>query len=105
LVTAPIVKIQLNGHVDDLYALSLLFPEDACPDLYVVTQIIGAKDGLFDRVRNADRRETYVTGDGCLPLIETQKPKEAGWVAREIIAPLNVTGMSIHVGSSQPARA
>jgi hypothetical protein len=89
LVTAAIVKIQLDGHVDDLYALSLLFPKGACPDLHIVTQITGAKDGLFDRVRNADRRETYVTGDGCLPLIEARRPEEAGWVALEIIAPLN----------------
>jgi hypothetical protein len=77
LVTAAIVKIQLDGHVDDLYALSLLFTKDSCPDLHIVTQITGAKDGLFDRVRNADR------------LIEARRPNEAGWVALEIVAPLN----------------
>lgn len=88
-MTTPIVKIRLDGHVDDLYALSLLFPEGACPNLHIVTQIIGTKDGLFDRIHNADRRDTYVTGDGCLSIIETRKPREAGWVAMEIIAPLN----------------
>ncbi|MPZ41759.1 MAG: hypothetical protein GEU95_27720 [Rhizobiales bacterium] len=88
-MTAPAVKIKLDGHVDDLYALSLLFPEGAYPDFHIVTQIRGTKDGLLDRVRNADHRETYLTGDGCSPLIETRGPEEAGWVALEIIAPLN----------------
>jgi hypothetical protein len=84
-----IVKIKLDGHVDDLYTLSLLFPEGAYRDLHIVTQITGAKDGLFDRVQNASRRETYLTGIGCSPLIETRDPEEASWVALEIVAPLN----------------
>lgn len=84
-----VVKIQIEGHVDDLYAVSLLFPEGVYPDLHVVSGIKGAKDGLFDRVRNADLRETYVTGDGCLPIIEARGAQEASWIAREIIAPLN----------------
>ncbi|MDA9451091.1 hypothetical protein [Bradyrhizobium sp. CCBAU 21360] len=85
----PVVKIHVEGHVDDLYALSLLFPEGAYPDLRVVTGIAGAKDGFFDRVQNADLRETYVTGSGCLSLIGARTPREMGWIAREIIAPLN----------------
>lgn len=84
----PVVRIQVEGHVDDLYALSLLFPEGAYPDLHVVTGITGAKDGVLDRVQNVDQRETYVTGPGCLPIIEA-RPLEAGWIARQIIAPLN----------------
>jgi hypothetical protein len=89
LVSAPIVKINLDGHVDDLYALSLLFPKGAYPNLHIVTQITGAKDGLLDRVQNADSRETYLTGEGCLPLIGTRGSDEAFWVALEIISPLN----------------
>lgn len=85
----PIVKIQIEGHVDDLYALSLLFPEGACPDLHVVTGIKGAKEGLLDRVQNADCRLTYVTGERCLPIIGARGPREAGWIAGEIIAPFN----------------
>jgi hypothetical protein len=88
-VIDPVVKIAVEGHVDDLYALSLLFPKGACPDLHVVTAITGAKDGLLDRVQNADRRETFVTGNRCLSLIAARQPQEAGWIAREIIAPLN----------------
>jgi hypothetical protein len=37
MTTKPTVKIKLEGHVDDLYALSLLFPENAYPSLYIVT--------------------------------------------------------------------
>jgi hypothetical protein len=87
-VSEPVARIHIEGHVDDLYALSLLFPEGAYPDLHVVTAITGAKDGLLDRVQNADRRETYVTGQGCLPIIRARSP-QASWIAREIIAPLN----------------
>lgn len=88
-MTTPNVKINLDGHVDDLYALSLLFPKGVHPGLYVVTQITGAKDGLLDRAHNADRRETYLTGSKCLLLMEARGAEEAGWVALEIIAPLN----------------
>lgn len=87
-MSEPVVKIRVDGHVDDLYALSLLFPEGAYPDLHVVTAIKGAKDGLFDRVQNTDSRETHVTGQGCLPIIGARS-LEGGWIARAIIAPLN----------------
>ncbi|WP_157965013.1 hypothetical protein [Bordetella bronchiseptica] len=85
------IKINLEGHVDDLYALSLLFPKAVLPDLYIVTQISGSKDGQLDRVCNADCRETYLTGDGCLSLLkrERQTFEEMKWIAMEIIAPLN----------------
>lgn len=83
-----VVKIRVDGHVDDLYALSLLFPEGAYPDLHVVTAIHGTKDGVLDRVKNTDHLETYVTGHGCLPIIGAGF-LERGWIAREIIAPLN----------------
>jgi hypothetical protein len=83
------VKIFVHGHVDDLYALALLFPEGAYPQLHVVTQLKGEKDGPLDRVTDASDRQTFVTGAGCLPLLEKMHPISAGWVAREIIAPLN----------------
>ena len=83
------IKIYVEGHVDDLYALSLLFPEGAYPDLYVVTGISGHKDGLLDRIGDASQPATFVTGPGCLPLLEAKEYGAAGWVAREIIAPLN----------------
>ncbi|MGH0328230.1 hypothetical protein [Sinorhizobium meliloti] len=83
------VRIQIDGHADDLYALSLLFPEGAWPDLYVVTQIQGAKDRIFDRVTDDAARLTFVAGPGCLPLIETIGYLDCEAIAREIIAPLN----------------
>lgn len=89
LATRTTVKIALGGHVDDLYAISLLFPEGAYAGLHIVTAIIGAKDGPLDRVQNADSRETYLTGDGCLPLINAHDFGEAEWTAREILTPLN----------------
>lgn len=88
-MVAPIVKIMLDGHVDDLYALALLFPKGVLPGLFIVTHITGIKDGLLDRVQNADHRETYLTGDGCLSLIDAHGLEELLWEAREIIAPLN----------------
>jgi hypothetical protein len=88
-VIVPSVKIKLDGHIDDLYALSLLFRQGAYPDLHVVSRISGEKDGMLDRVRATDCRETYLTGNGCLPLINAQMPEEAGWIALQIIAPLN----------------
>lgn len=83
------VRIKVDGHVDDLYTLALLFPEGALPDLHVVTALTGAKDGLLDRVTGADTRDTYVTGPGCLVLFDASGCEEAGWIAREILAPLN----------------
>lgn len=83
------VNIFVDGHVDDLYALSLLFPEGAYPDLHVVSTIKGEKFGPLDRVTDASNRTTYVTGIGCLPLLEAQSYGAAEWVAREILAPLN----------------
>lgn len=83
------IKIHVAGHVDDLYALSLVFPDGAYPDLHVVTEIKGRNDGTLDRVSDADQRSTYVTGPGCMPLIEANHYGAASWVAREIIAPLN----------------
>lgn len=85
------IKIQLNGHVDDLYTLSLLFPKDVFPEFYVVTKISGGKDGLDERVFNADSRETYLAGDGCLLLATTKNrsAEEMKWAALEILAPLN----------------
>jgi hypothetical protein len=83
------VRIQVDGHVDDLYTLALLFPEGVLPDLYVVTSLTGAKDGSLDRVAGADTRDTYVTGSGCLALIDASGLEEAGWIAREVLAPLN----------------
>ncbi|GMO93540.1 hypothetical protein [Bradyrhizobium sp. TM239] len=87
-MSEPVVKIRVHGHVDDLYALSLLFPEGVYPDLHVVTAIEGTKDGVLDRVKNTDHQETHVTGPGCLPVIGARF-LERGWIAREIIAPLN----------------
>lgn len=60
------VKIILNWHVGDFYALSL-------PDLYVVKQISGLKDGLFSRLHKTDNRMTYLTGDRCLTLFNTKR--------------------------------
>jgi hypothetical protein len=88
-MTKTTVKFMLDGHVDDLYALSLLFSAGAHPDLHVVTQITGAKDGLLDRVQNADHRETYLTGDHCLWVFEARPLVEKRWAAMEILAPLN----------------
>ncbi len=92
LPTETTYKIHVDGHVDDLYALSLLFPEGATPDFYVVSMIQGEKDRVLDRVTNADDRETYVSGPSCAPLFDLfwQTPElERDQVAREIIAPLN----------------
>lgn len=83
------IRIYVEGHVDDLYALALLFPEGAYPGLHVVTNVTGYKDGSLDRAKVADNPETYVTGPACLPLVEARSYGAAGWVAREIIAPLN----------------
>jgi hypothetical protein len=88
-VRAPVIRIKLKGHVDDLYTLGLLFPEGAYQDLHVMTGITGEKSGTLDRVTGTQNRETYVTGDGCSPLSDYSGPEEAGWIAREIIAPLN----------------
>jgi hypothetical protein len=86
-VDEVVVRIYLEGHADDLYALSLLFSAGAHPDFQVHTVITGEKDGLFDRVVNAEKSETYVTGNGCLALAESHA--DAEWTAQEIIAPLN----------------
>jgi hypothetical protein len=67
----------------------LLFPPSVLPDLHVVTAIKGTKDGSLDRVTDAGNRETYVTGDGCLPLLEATGVDEPPWIAHEILAPLN----------------
>lgn len=83
------VKIFVDGHVDDLYALSLLFPADAYPGLVVITGLKGSKDGSMDRVSDATDRRTFITGEGCFPLAEAQNYGAASWVAREIISPLN----------------
>lgn len=83
------IKLFVEGHVDDLYALYLLFPEGAIEGLHVVTALKGQKDGPLDRVTDASDRKTYVTGDGCAPLLEANNYGAAGWVAREILAPLN----------------
>jgi hypothetical protein len=85
----PVIKIKVEAHVDDLYTLSLLFPHGVLSDLHVVTSISGTKEGSLDRVTDARDRETYVTGVGCLALLETTSADESGWVAREILAPLN----------------
>ena len=83
------VKIFLQGHLDDLYALSLVFRAGAHPEFEVRTEITGVKEGLFDRVQDAGRKSTWVTGVGCLPLARAPDPASAGWTARDIIAPLN----------------
>lgn len=83
------IKIFVDGHVDDLYALSLLFPIGAYPGLAVFTGLKGGKDGSMDRVSDATDRGTYVTGEGCVPLVEAHSYGAARWVAREIISPLN----------------
>lgn len=83
------VRLFLSGHPDDLYALSLLFPEGMHPDLVVRTSITGRKDGMFDRVEISTGAETYVTGAYCLPLIDERGLADAKWIASEIIAPLN----------------
>ncbi|MGO4321646.1 hypothetical protein [Pseudomonas sp. KB_12] len=88
-MTRTTVKIELDGHVDDLYTLSLLFPEGAYPGFHVVTRLIGEKDGLLDRVKNIACRDTYLTGDACLPLISVNGAREMGWTAHDMIAPLN----------------
>jgi len=83
------VRINLAGRVDDLYALALLFPEGARPDVYVKTAIRGMKDGLGDRVADARQRETHMGGPGCLPLLDARTIGGTEWVARELLAPLN----------------
>ncbi len=83
------VKIFVEGHPDDLYALSLLFRAGAHPEFEVRTEITGIKDGLLDRIRDAGKKSTWVTGVGCLPLAQAPDPESAGWTARDIIAPLN----------------
>lgn len=83
------IKIYVQGHVDDLYALSLLFPEGAYSQLNVVTGITGQKEGMLDRAIDASQPSTFVTGPGCQPLLEARAYGAAEWVAREIIAPLN----------------
>lgn len=83
------IKIYVDGHVDDLYALALLFPDCAFPGLTVVTALKGAKDGSMDRVIDATDTTTYVTGEGCAPLLEATNYGAADWVAKEILAPLN----------------
>src|SRR5687768_6757069 len=83
------IRLFVGGHVDDLYALSLLFPEGAYEGLHVVTALKGRKDGSLDRVTDASDSKTYVTGDGCSPLLEASDYGAGGWVAREILAPLN----------------
>jgi hypothetical protein len=88
-MSPPTARIYLKGHPDDLYALSLLFPEGAYQGLHVVTQITGVKKGAHDWVENAENTETYVTGEACLPLIDAVGYEQAAWIAREIIAPLN----------------
>ncbi|CAN7479283.1 hypothetical protein [Caulobacter sp. LjRoot300] len=85
----PWAKLFVDGDVDDLYGLAILFPEGAYPGAHVATSIVGVKDGVFDRVQDAQVRETYVTGDDCLALIEARGMDEASWMAREILAPLN----------------
>jgi hypothetical protein len=82
-------RIEVEGHVDDLYTLALLFPEGVLPDLHVVTALTGAKDGALDRVTGADTRDTYVAGSGCLAMFDVGGFEEAGWIAHEILAPLN----------------
>ncbi|CAB3878296.1 hypothetical protein [Achromobacter piechaudii] len=91
MVDVKNVRIYLGGHVDDLYALSLLFPKKAIPDLYIVTDIFGRKDGQGDRVSSTDSLTTYLTGEGCLPVVERNNatPQEIEWIALEIIGPLN----------------
>ena len=83
------IKLFVEGHADDLYALHLLFPEGAYDGLHVVTALQGQKDGSLDRVTDSSDRTTYVTGDGCASLLEANNYGAAGWVAREILAPLN----------------
>lgn len=85
----PDIRIFVDGHVDDLYSLALLFPEGVYAPLHVVTALTGAKDGLMDRVTGANSHETYVTGAGCSPLLEPMAQANAGWIAAAIIGPLN----------------
>lgn len=66
-----------------------MFPPGVLPNLHVVTQITGRKDGPFDRAINVERRETYVTGPSCIPIINTSSPFDGFWIAEEILAPLN----------------
>lgn len=83
------IKIYVEGHVDDLYALSILFPEGAYPHLHVVSGITGQKEGTLDRATDASQPTTYIAGSGCQPLLEAQVYGGTEWVAREILAPLN----------------
>ena len=83
------VKIQIEGHRDDLYALAILFPEGALAGLHVVTEIVGAKHGYMDKVACAEKRQTYVTGDACRSIVGVWSFYESAAVARQIIAPLN----------------
>lgn len=83
------IKIFVDGHVDDLYAIALLFPEGAYPGLHVITELEGRKDGMFDRVSNAGSRSTFVTGEGCRPLLESVDANYGEWIAHEILSPLN----------------
>ncbi|WP_223557087.1 hypothetical protein [Pseudomonas sp. BF-R-01] len=48
------VNIVLDGLVDDLYALSLLFPKGAHSGFHIATKLTGVKDGLLDREKGTD---------------------------------------------------
>lgn len=53
-MTTTTVNIVLDSHVDDLYALSLLFPKGAYPGFHIATKLTGVKDGLLDREKGTD---------------------------------------------------
>ncbi|MFT8662646.1 hypothetical protein [Zymomonas mobilis] len=86
-------KIFIEGNIDDLYTLSLLFPEGGYPDLYVVTNLKGRKEGILDRVIDADNNKTYITGPGCELLNNKNFSNDTRIIADKLVLPMNCYGI------------
>lgn len=83
------VKIYLKGHVDDLYALSLLFSEGAHCDYFISTSIVGEKAKLMDVVTDAKDKTTYLSGPACNRLFAGQDMWTQRAIAYDILQPVN----------------
>lgn len=83
------IRVYLDGHVDDLYTLSLIFPESRSPDHFVVTEILGIKDRALDRVSDPSNMSTYASGPAWLRILRQPSPEATLWAARAVLAPLN----------------
>ena len=81
--------MKITGRAEDLLALAPLFPDGAYPGVAVHTAIVGEKLGLLDRVVDNSDTATFVSGATCLSLADATDARSAGWIAREILAPLN----------------